>query len=118
MLALDRHGHVNAIGAVHKTGTKATGITVNVDNVALRHDDVRQSVIDRIIEAVKRKSGKTYPPGTALVVAFDDSIAIRDNEDLQEVQKAVVEQCLPLAGQFCLCAFVGSTRDTYIEHSV
>lgn len=117
MLALERDGHVSAIGKVHKTGTKASGITVAVDSDALRHEDVRQAEIDRIIEAVERKSRKKYLQGTALVVAFDDSMAVRDEQDLAVVNAVITEKCLPLAKQFCLCAFVGGTRNTYIEKS-
>lgn len=111
MLALKREGHVNALGPVHKTGTKATGIN-------LKHEDVRGSVIDRIVEAVERKQKKTYPEGTALVVSFDDSIAVQGEADRTTLNAAIMDRCIPALTPFCLGAFVGGTRGTYFEHMV
>jgi hypothetical protein len=51
--------------------------------------------IDRIIEAVERKSRKKYLPNRSAL--FDDSMAVRDEQDLAVVNAAITEKCLLLS---------------------
>ena len=70
MIVLERDGHVNVLGAVQKGGTKTTGIHVEVENKAFEHSMVLEGEIGRVEVAIRRKSEKTYPSGTALFSSF------------------------------------------------
>jgi hypothetical protein len=113
MLALEREGHVSTLGPVSKVGTKATGISVEVEEVALGHDDVRSREFSRVKDAILRKTGKCYPPDTALLVVFDDYISVKDDEDLNALRECV-QALLPQLSKFRWLGVVGWSKRTYI----
>jgi len=114
MLALDREGRVSALGPVHKVGTKATGIYVDVENVGVTHSDILEAELARVESAITRKLGKAYPSNTALLVVFDDHISIRDEND-KDALRARITPLLPDVDNFCWLAIVGWTRRTFEE---
>jgi hypothetical protein len=114
MLVLEREGHVSLLGPVHKSGTKATGIHVEVEGVALRHATVLQRELDRVEAAILRKTGKPYPPDTALLVVFDDYISIKDESDL-EALRSRIQPLLSCLENFRWLAVVGWSKRTFLE---
>lgn len=114
MLALQSNGHVNVLGAIHKTGTKVAGIHVEVENEAIRHDVVLTRELERIEAAIQRKIGKQYPDGTALLVVFDDYISMRNEHDIQAIHNALTK-LLPLLNQFTWLAVVGWSKKVFVE---
>jgi hypothetical protein len=115
MIALERDGHVNTLGSVRKTGTKFTGITVEVTNEARSHQDVLMEEMRRIEEAIDRKLRKLYANDTALVVAFDDYIAIRSEEDIDTLRKFVAGRVVSRVTNFRWLAFVGWGKRNFVE---
>lgn len=115
MIALERNGHVSALGAVTKSGTKRKGITVEVENEAKSHEAVHRAELERIAAAVCRKSKKDYKGDVALVVAFDDSIAFDSDEDLNSLKEFASRNLLGCAGAFRWLALVGWGKRRYLE---
>ena len=72
MIHLERMGHVSLHGQVIKEGTKKTDLTVTVESGALDHREVISRELQRIKDAALRKAVKSYQPGTALVIQFED----------------------------------------------
>jgi hypothetical protein len=115
MIKLERQGHVNALGKVKKSGTKHSGITVEVSNEARSHACVLSEELERIEEAINRKLRKPYGDGTALVVAFDDYIAIRSDEDMNALRTFVQENLIRRITNFRWLALVGWGKRNYVE---
>lgn len=114
MLVLERNGHVNMLGDVRKTGTKHTGITVEVENEAKDHRKVLAAEIERIREAINRETGKSYPKGTGLLVVFDDYIAIKDDYDVAALREVLREGAKKLK-EFCWVGAVGWSGRTFVD---
>ena len=115
MIALERDGHVNALGAVKKSGTKHTGITVDVANEARSHTCLHAEELKRIEAAICRKLTKKYPDETALIVAFDDYIAIHSDEDLDSLRNFASQSLLSKIANFRWLAFVGWGKQGFLE---
>ena len=60
--------------------------------------------------AVERKAKKKYEKDTALIVAVDDSVAFREEDDVKELEYMVAKILLPLLKEtnFSHLAFEGS----------
>lgn len=114
MVELERIGHVNALGAVQKTGTKATGIHVEVENEAVSHAAVLERELRKVEEAIRRKVQKSYPPDTALLVVFDDYISMRDEVDLGRLRDCI-QSLLPDLRSFRWLAVIGWSKGTFEE---
>lgn len=114
MLALEREGHVSLLGPVQKSGTKATGIHVEVEDVAVRHYTVLQRELDLIEAAIRRKAGKPCPPDTALLVVFDDYISIKKESD-RAALRSRIQPLLSCLGNFRWLAVLGWSKRTFIE---
>lgn len=85
MLYLEREGHTNLLGRVEKSGTKQTGISVSVASEAQSHNHVLADKIKLVSNALDRKLAKEYDMDTALLVVFDDMIAIQSDRDCEAV---------------------------------
>ena len=118
MLALERDGHVSAIGTVRKTGTKHTGITVYVSNEAKRHSELLNNELDKIKEAAERKSDKVYSNGTALLIVFDDSIVGRTAEDSNAIAVFVKDNILQYLINFRWVALIGWSKSAFLEFNM
>jgi len=116
MLVLEEKGHVSTVGEVQKSGTKATGITVDVETIAVSHEAQRDKEIGRIGDAIERKIGKDYPARTALVVVFDDYISIQNDDDIAALRE-FMQTFADRLQQFDLLAVVGWSKKTYLELS-
>ncbi len=117
MLALKRYGHVSVFGDVRKTGTKHTGITVEVNNQAKSHAEVLATELKRVKEAVYRKVGKAYPANTGLLIVFDDYIAIKDAADLAALKSVLLEGAQNLS-EFRWIGAVGWSGKTLVEQKL
>ncbi len=115
MLKLEEDGHVNILGAVTKKGTKHTGITIEVENVAVEHGVVCDTEVDRIIKAAERKSGKQYPEGTGLIIVCDDYIAFRDDADRLKLSDRFIKEALPKLRTFEKVFIIGWSGRMYLE---
>ena len=114
MVALERDGHVNILGAVQKIGTKFTGIRVEVENEAVSHKTVLQHELQRVEEAIRRKMENSYPPDTALLVVFDDYISIQDEADLERLRNRVWSLISDLRN-FRWLSVIGWSKRTFEE---
>lgn len=115
MIALERDGHVNVLGTVKKSGTKHTGITIEVENEARSHDCVHSEELKRIAGAIARKLTKRYTDDTALVVAFDDYVAIRSDEDMDSLRDFVSQNLAKKITNFRWLALVGWGKRNFLE---
>jgi hypothetical protein len=113
MLALEREGHVSLLGTVHKSGTKNTGIHVEVEAEALSRSEMLKQELDRVEEAILRKTEKSYPPDTALLVVFED-MSIEDECDLETLHSRI-QPLLPRLRNFRWLAVVGWSKRTFLE---
>lgn len=114
MLEMEEHGHVNVLGTVSKSGTRATGIHVEIESAALSHHVVLEKELERVEAAVRRKAEKEYPEKTALLVVFDDYIAVNDEGDVGAVYERL-ERMLPDLAQFSWLSIVGWSKRTFLE---
>jgi len=113
MINLCKEGSVSAIGKVNKQGTKRTGLYVSVENEARLHSDIVDEELKRIGDALKRKIGKIYPQGTALVVAFDDYVAITKPSDLVLLKNSI-DHFHPELSKFVLLFLIGISGKNYL----
>ena len=111
MLYLEKHGHVSPIGEVIEDDG-----AVHVESCAKPHDEIRAEVFGRIVEAVRRKADKTYPNDTALVIAFEDFMAVQDEEDEAALDTLVRHRVIPLIGRFRLLALAGWSNRVFREY--
>lgn len=114
MIALDRDGHVSPLGAVRKSGTKATGIQVEIESVAVSHSAVLEQEIRRVEQAIRRKMGKSYPDETILLVVFDDFISMHDEADLERL-RGCIRPLLSDLSNFRWLAVIGWSKRTFEE---
>ena len=78
---LTEKGHVNAVGKITVSGTKAAGQTIEIENEAVKHTDVRSRGLDLVKERLGVKSNKQYGENHILVVVVDDYLPFRTEED-------------------------------------
>lgn len=107
MLHLEQEGHVSLFGPVRKSGTKKIGISVSVESEAKSHTEVVNSQRTLVQEAIDRKLTKTYEPDTALLVVFDDAIAIRNDSDCGVFRNLLLENRATLLGRFAWVGVIG-----------
>ena len=118
MLVLERNGHVSSLGTVAKAGTKQTGINVHVANEAKSHSEILNNELDKIKEAAKRKLGRTYPNGTALLIVFEDRLVDWSIEDSKAMDMFVKDNILQYLINFRWVALVGWSKRTYLEFNM
>lgn len=114
MMVLERIGHVNVLGAVRKTGTKATDIHIEIENEAVSHTTVVEHELRKVEEAIRRKVQKSYPRDTALLVVFDDYISMQNQDDLGRLRDCV-QSLLPDLRNFRWLAVIGWSKRTFEE---
>jgi hypothetical protein len=89
---LQEHGCVPGTGTVKKDGTKKTGLRVSVQAEAISVDSVAESELQKIIDAIGRKEGKSYPTNTCLIVKFDDGYMFRRAIDETTIDKLMQDK--------------------------
>jgi hypothetical protein len=67
-------GSVYPYGNVIKTGTKHSGIQVEVQPHIINVEKAAEKDLSNILRAAKKKAGKPYPANTSLIIFFDDRL--------------------------------------------
>jgi|WetSurMetagenome_2_1015567.scaffolds.fasta_scaffold141803_2 hypothetical protein len=106
--------NVSVLGAVKKTGSKKTGIHVEVEKEASSHNTILEHELQRIEEAIRKKTKKLYPPNTALLVVFDDYVSIQSEADLKGLRNRV-RSLLSSLQNFRWVAVIGWSKRTFEE---
>ena len=94
---------------VIKKGTRRTGLHVEVPYVAT---DVTQNIEDelsRIVEAAKRKEGKSYPAGTSLIIVFNDRFQFQQIVSEKQLDDFVKTNIITLDLKFSTLFLLGQT---------
>ena len=115
MLKLEKDGHVNSLGTVTKRGTKHTGITIEVENVALEHGVTLNNELQRIRDVAERKFGKKYPDNTGLIIICDDFIAFSDDVDTEKLKEHIYSEILPMVTNFSMVFVIGWSSKTFLK---
>ncbi len=86
MLTLHETGQVSGLGRVQKSGTKRTGRKVDVKAEMVSQQDILAKEARLISDAIENKLGKDYPAQTALLVAFDDTMAFGRDDNISNIE--------------------------------
>jgi len=78
---LTKKGHVNAVGKITVSGTRASGQKIEIENEAVKHEDIRSRALNLVKERLNGKSNKQYGENHILVVVVDDYLPFRTEED-------------------------------------
>jgi len=78
---LSSDGTVNALGKITVPGTKASGQSIKVENVAVDHNEVRSAALALLKDRLAGKTNKQYGRTHVLVVVVDDYLPFRTDED-------------------------------------
>lgn len=113
MRVLHERGEVSGLGQVTKTGTKRTGLTVNVASEMVSQADVLDREHNRVSQAIARKLGKSYPPNTLLLLAIDDTMAFDRRDNIANLE-AVLSDYLPQLQAFHSVAIVGLQQGLFV----
>lgn len=113
MLTLHETGQVSGLGRVYKMGTKKTGRVINVEAEAVSQQEILARERRVISEAIERKLEKIYPTQTALIVAFDDTMAHDRADNIANIE-AVLESFGERLHVFPVVAVVGLTEGVFI----
>ena len=84
---LTSEGSVNALGKITVSGTKASGQSIEVENEAVDHTEVRHAALALLKDRLAGKSNKQYGRNHVLVVVVDDYLAFRMEEDKEALMK-------------------------------
>ncbi len=114
-LKLEVEISVSAVGKVTKQGTKKTGITVEVEHVALGDSVIRNKELQRIYNAAERKSKNEYLKNTGLIIMFNDTISFRDSSNIEELKEYMQENVLSLLSNFSKVFIVGNSANIFLE---
>ena len=117
MIALERFGYVSALGKVEKHVDKRRYLSIEVESKAMSHSAILEREVSLIKEAIRRKSSKRYPNRTALVVVFDDYIAVRSSDDIAAIQRGIQDTVQQLCG-FRWLSIVGWSTQTFIDFDI
>lgn len=116
MFTLHETGQVSGLGRVSKTGTKKTGRVVKVEAEAVSQTEILEKERRIISEAIKRKLGKAYPAGTALLIAFDDTMSYDRADNIANIED-ILESYGEQLSVFRLVAIVGLTQKLFISRT-
>lgn len=117
MKVLHETGEVSGLGSVSKSGTKRTGLTVNVEREAVSQAEVLRRERQCIADAIERKAGKTYPPNTLLLIAFDDTMAFDRPDNIDNIE-STISSSLPRLVSFHSVAIVGMQCDLFLHRRI
>lgn len=84
---LTSEGGVNALGKIKISGTKTPSQSIEVENEAVDHTEVREAALVLLNDRLAGKSNKQYGRNHVLVVVVDDYLAFRREEDKEELMR-------------------------------
>jgi hypothetical protein len=110
MELLSKEGHVAAYGPVTAKGPRYKRVSIKAEGLAREHKAIRADHLKMLRQAIERKAKKKYEPNTVLIVAVDDSVPFREQEDVSALEQLATEVLVPsLQGRnFLLLALEGS----------
>ena len=91
MMYFLEHGSVSLLGQVNVSGTKNTEKTIDVKSEAKESLEILGKTLEKVFEAVQKKTEKDYPDNTALLVQFDDYFGFNFKRDVDRVSKLLLE---------------------------
>lgn len=107
---LSTEGHVNWLGALTVTGTKASGRQmVEIENEAVEHKVTVDKNLELVRESLNGKSGKTFGRNHVLVVVVDDYIPFRYDEGKRILEKWTISAIETMALDFKAVFLLGSS---------
>jgi hypothetical protein len=115
---LQEHGYVPLTGTIKKAGTKKTGLKVSAEFEAVSVTEEAQKELQKILDAILRKEGKSYPYNTYLVVAFDDGYMFRRAIDVTAIDKFVSDKLLGHSFYFDEVYLVGKKKEIFRQYQL
>ena len=113
---LDKTGSVPAVGGITIVGTKASGRQmVEFENIAVRHDDIKDEQKELILQIVNKKSKIKYPSKTMLIIGFSDNISFKTKEDILELELFMKDKISSEIGDFVGLCLVGFSGNVFIS---
>lgn len=117
-LHLQKYGYVPGTGAVKKEGTKKTGLRVSVQLEAVSVDTVAEGELQKIVDAIGRKEGKSYPANTWLVVKFDDGYMFRRGADDTKIDNFMHDKIMGRNLYFNEVCLVGKFKEVFRQYGL
>ena len=114
MRVLHKEGQVSGLGPVTKSGTQRTGLKIHVEPQAVSQAEVLQGEKNRVVQAIERKLGKSYPSNTLLLVGFNDEMAYDRPDNIAGLESAV-SAYLPQLKAFHSVAIVGLSQGLFMS---
>lgn len=110
MELLSKQGHVAAYGPVAAEGPRHKRVSIKAEGLAREHKAIRADHLKLVQDAVERKAKKKYERNTVLIVAVDDSVPFREQDDVETLAKLANEVLLPMLKptNFSLLSLEGS----------
>lgn len=116
---LIQHGHVYLSGGASRTGTKASGGQVTVENACERHEEALEKRLVLIQELIQHKLVKQYESGTLLVIVFDDYLPFDQAKDSPAVEAALSPAVLnEVLAKFSGLTLVGQSGRYFKEYAL
>jgi len=115
---LNEHGFVPAHGPVTKKGTKKKGMSISAEFKAESVPEMARRELDKVLDAVRRKEGKDYPPDTSLLVWFDDGYLFREVVSDMEIDGFVHDNIVSLDIHFSALYLVGKHREVFKQYDL
>lgn len=109
-----KHLHENGISSglrpIKKSGTRNTGLSIEMEDNKLSREDVLGREGDNLRNAIARKLSPTkhYPTGTVLLVGFKDERDPDDPESLSNLEQ-IVDSFISQLARFHSIAVIGTT---------
>jgi hypothetical protein len=117
---LHEHRHVNPLGNVVSTGTKRTGLKIDVEEDAIPHAELLQKLFSLIRKAAERKRtpgryGKTH----VLIIFFnDDWLLYNPERDVMALADVVKRHVLPLRLNFRTVYVLGRYGRVFLPYEL
>ncbi len=118
MKVLCEKGHVNAYGRITRTVTKNAGHrieVIEVENEAVRRDDILKEQIRLILERIDKKATGHYTPAHILVVVFDDYLGFRTPEEWARLRSLIGSSTSLAMLNFRTLYLLGSSGRAFLE---
>ena len=117
-LHLQKYSYVPGTGTVQKEGTKKTGLRVSVQAEAESLDTLAESELQKIVNAIGRKEGKSYPANTCLVVKFDDGYMFRRATNNTKIDRFMHDKIGGLDLYFNEVFLVGKFKEIFRQYEL
>ncbi len=106
------NGHVSSTAEVARDDNNKP---ISIQNVARPHEEIVWETMESISKRIESKSEKDYPDNIGLIVYYNDSSIMYNQEDVNELRSAVNVLKPKWKGTFDSVFLVGTGGDTIIE---